>query len=494
MQARAYAHTTAKKMQALLAGSGEELAFNLQVVCRDVTRCVDVFATNGHLALVTLLGAGPDSKTTKHAIAAIGNLLSLDATRVPLVQAGIVAPVVALLRMAPPANSESTVANAAIVVSKLALTSAGIKALQEAGAIAPLVSLLGAAPRTARFAASALWNLSHDREANQPANLVEIREADAIPPLVALLHGETARTAAGALRNLAFDATGAADIRLAGGIVPLVALLHAAEAGTAKTAAAALDNMSCVDKESDPALLSALATCPPPPPQDHDVSLLGLLAALRPTAVERLAAAEADDDAAALQGAIDQAAAVGVADAELQRADRVLRAMREAVEAARRQRRTSLGLDELKTPDDFVCPITYETMQDPVCASDGHTYERSAIEDVLALPEPRRRSPLTRATLQPFVFSNIALKNRIAAYEQEAEALAERAAQKAVRAERIARWRLGESVSCELYSPDAGAASSSATTPEHTPKTLLHKRGRQADEEKDDEAKRARAE
>ena len=26
-------------------------------------------------------------------------------------------------------------------------------------------------------------------------------------------------------------------------------------------------------------------------------------------------------------------------------------------------------------------------MQDPVCASDGRTYERSAIEEVLALPE-----------------------------------------------------------------------------------------------------------
>ena len=37
--------------------------------------------------------------------------------------------------------------------------------------------------------------------------------------------------------------------------------------------------------------------------------------------------------------------------------------MREAAEAARRERRASLGLDELKTPDDFVCPITYEVMR-----------------------------------------------------------------------------------------------------------------------------------
>lgn len=29
---------------------------------------------------------------------------------------------------------------------------------------------------------------------------------------------------------------------------------------------------------------------------------------------------------------------------------------------------------------DFVCPITHETMCDPVVAQDGHTYERTAIE------------------------------------------------------------------------------------------------------------------
>ena len=31
-------------------------------------------------------------------------------------------------------------------------------------------------------------------------------------------------------------------------------------------------------------------------------------------------------------------------------------------------------------PDDFVCPITQELMVDPVIASDGHAYERDAIE------------------------------------------------------------------------------------------------------------------
>jgi len=106
-------------------------------------------------------------------------------------------------------------------------------------------------------------------------------------------------------------------------------------------------------------------------------------------------------------------------------------------------------------------------MQDPVCASDGHTYERSAIEEVLALPEERRRSPLTRATLQPFLFPNIALRNRIAAHEQEAEALAEKAATKAVETERASSKKRPPPAGAEVIkldedSPDEGASSSSS--------------------------------
>ena len=31
-------------------------------------------------------------------------------------------------------------------------------------------------------------------------------------------------------------------------------------------------------------------------------------------------------------------------------------------------------------PKPFVCPITQEIMRDPVILSDGHTYEKTAIE------------------------------------------------------------------------------------------------------------------
>jgi len=459
-------------MQAVLASSGEQLAANILRLCLDETQREGVLAADGHLALITLLHAGAGSNTTEHAVQALVELSCLKKAKVPIVQAGVVAPIVALLRTAPTASNENVLENGASLVSNLAMASAAMKAFQKAGAIATLVSLLGAAPLIARQAAGALCNLSFDAEAKKVVNITEIREAGAIPALVALLHGETARTAAGALLNLADEAVGTSVIRSAGGIVTLVALLHAAEAETAENAAGALINMSTHDQQT-PTILAALAARPPPPPPHGGrPDLTKLLKRLQPTATERLATAEEGDDAVALQQAIDQAAAVRVADVELQRAHTKLAAMREAAEAARRERRTSLGLDELKTPDEFVCPITYEVMQDPVCASDGHTYERSAIEEVLALPEERRRSPLTRATLQPFLFPNIALKNRMAAHEQEVEAAVEKGAQKAVAAAEAQRTSASsrkrpmpagaEVIKLEEDSSDAGAGSSAA--------------------------------
>ena len=43
-----------------------------------------------------------------------------------------------------------------------------------------------------------------------------------------------------------------------------------------------------------------------------------------------------------------------------------------------------------------VCPITSEIMRDPVVASDGHTYERSAIENWL---RTNSASPMTDQVL-----------------------------------------------------------------------------------------------
>ena len=47
----------------------------------------------------------------------------------------------------------------------------------------------------------------------------------------------------------------------------------------------------------------------------------------------------------------------------------------------------------LEYPDNFLCPITYDIMHDPVSARDGHTYERSAIQRWF--DEGKRSSPVT---------------------------------------------------------------------------------------------------
>jgi len=38
---------------------------------------------------------------------------------------------------------------------------------------------------------------------------------------------------------------------------------------------------------------------------------------------------------------------------------------------------------EEKIPEGFLCPVGMDVMADPVCTSDGHTYERSIIEEWL---------------------------------------------------------------------------------------------------------------
>ena len=55
----------------------------------------------------------------------------------------------------------------------------------------------------------------------------------------------------------------------------------------------------------------------------------------------------------------------------------------------------------MQTPAEFVCPITQETMVDPVVASDGNSYERRAIQEVLDMAVQKGKtmiplSPLTR--------------------------------------------------------------------------------------------------
>eukprot|EP00928_Gymnodinium_smaydae_P030187 TRINITY_DN22506_c0_g1_i1.p2 TRINITY_DN22506_c0_g1~~TRINITY_DN22506_c0_g1_i1.p2 ORF type:complete len:204 (-),score=36.74 TRINITY_DN22506_c0_g1_i1:186-797(-) len=64
-------------------------------------------------------------------------------------------------------------------------------------------------------------------------------------------------------------------------------------------------------------------------------------------------------------------------------------------------------------PSEFRCPITLRVMRDPVVAEDGHTYERSAIQEHLSRG-PHAVSPISRAPLASrILIPNIALRAQI---------------------------------------------------------------------------------
>ena len=83
---------------------------------------------------------------------------------------------------------------------------------------------------------------------------------------------------------------------------------------------------------------------------------------------------------------------------------------------------------------------------DPVVASDGNTYERSAIEAILRSATPL--SPLTREPLKLDVFANRALKKRIEEHEEEVL--------------RIAATAVANSIAVASEEPSGGASGSSS--------------------------------
>ncbi|XP_051842291.1 WD repeat, SAM and U-box domain-containing protein 1 isoform X2 [Antechinus flavipes] len=54
-------------------------------------------------------------------------------------------------------------------------------------------------------------------------------------------------------------------------------------------------------------------------------------------------------------------------------------------------------------PDEFLCPITRELMQEPVIASDGYSYEKEAIENWIS--KKKRTSPMTNLVLPSLVLT-----------------------------------------------------------------------------------------
>ena len=73
-------------------------------------------------------------------------------------------------------------------------------------------------------------------------------------------------------------------------------------------------------------------------------------------------------------------------------------------------------LNKKNIDNNFICSITLEVMKDPVICSDGHTYERSAIEKWLST---ENHSPMTRQIItNKSLIPNIALRNIIQEYEK----------------------------------------------------------------------------
>ena len=68
-----------------------------------------------------------------------------------------------------------------------------------------------------------------------------------------------------------------------------------------------------------------------------------------------------------------------------------------------REKVQQLSGDFARIPDEFRCPITHELMNDPVICSDGHTYERAAIERWLRShgSSPKTNAPLPNRTVLP---------------------------------------------------------------------------------------------
>lgn len=84
--------------------------------------------------------------------------------------------------------------------------------------------------------------------------------------------------------------------------------------------------------------------------------------------------------------------------------------------------------DDEDAPPEFFCPITLELMRDPVFATDGHSYERSAITEWL---QSQSRSPKTGEALDnPMLIPNHVLRGQLIAWREQrkADRLAELAA------------------------------------------------------------------
>ena len=289
-----------------------------------------------------------------------------------------------------------------------------------------------------RFNAVAALCVMADNSANKDA----IREAGGVPKLVALLDVATTRIdAAGALCGLANGNRADQDaIREAGGVPKLVSLLDAPEArGERRGGAVASGPLLQRQQRRDPrgrrraeaggaprraggrggsaaGILWKLAEYYNSANQDaiRDAGGVPKLVALLDVPQARKDAARAlwalaDCNSVNQDAIVEQLCTAGTANVPSKFAAAV-EARREEIRRAALKREYEARGADFTPPDDFVCPMTYKVMRDPVLASDGHGYERKAIERAL---KAKRVSPLTGKKVRGEVFPNFQLKKRI---------------------------------------------------------------------------------
>lgn len=97
-------------------------------------------------------------------------------------------------------------------------------------------------------------------------------------------------------------------------------------------------------------------------------------------------------------------------------------------------------------PEDLLCPITQELLVDPVVASDGHTYERCAIERVIN-DKKLRKSPMTRETLAVEVYTNLHARAQVDRLLEGAESVSKIKAARQI----LSEWDLSNPHTSESF-------------------------------------------
>ncbi|MGQ3891588.1 U-box domain-containing protein [Legionella sp. CNM-4043-24] len=76
------------------------------------------------------------------------------------------------------------------------------------------------------------------------------------------------------------------------------------------------------------------------------------------------------------------------------------------------ERLRRIGFDGV-VPPRFLCPITGQIMEDPVLLSDGHHYDKQAIETIFSVSDQVPRSPVTGEAVEPLYDADIKLSSAI---------------------------------------------------------------------------------